>query len=58
MKVGRVTRDRSAPGRSWLMMCDRTLPCSESTTVSSVSESAGLSSVELLLLASEFFRCE
>jgi len=24
MKVGRVTRLRSAPGRSWLMMCERT----------------------------------
>jgi hypothetical protein len=24
MKVGKVTRERSAPGRSWEMMCERT----------------------------------
>lgn len=39
MKVGRVTRESSAPGRSWLMMWVRTLPCSEDTTVSSSSVS-------------------
>lgn len=27
MNVGRTTRLKSAPGRSWEMMCDRTGPC-------------------------------
>jgi len=32
MKVGKTTLLRSAPGLSWDMMCDRTLPWSGSTT--------------------------
>jgi hypothetical protein len=35
MKVGSVTRLRSAPGRSWDIMWESMLPCSESMTVSS-----------------------
>lgn len=30
MNVGRVIRDRSAPGRSWAMMCERTFLMSDS----------------------------
>lgn len=35
MKVGSVTRLKSAPGRSWDMIWESMLPCSESMTVSS-----------------------
>jgi len=51
MKVGRVTRERSAPGRSCEMMWERTLPCSVLTTSTSSpgSLSRGSSADERLL---------
>ena len=55
MKVGRVTRESSAPGRSWLMMWVRTLPCSEDTTVSSSSVSLPAPSMLLRALPPMLF---